>query len=288
MFYAQLIKLIKKYILIILAVIIILYLAFCDAVMSISFTMNLCFITAAMLLIFLQFCINNPIDPEESEPSFFHIFIKVSNVLLFSVLLLITLFNILYPKNYISDDSNKGYDYIIVFGAGIADGKTVVMNSRLDNAIEYADKYHRCKFVLTGARGEREPIEEAVYMRNYMVERGISDSRIIIDPYSINTKENIFNALTLIRKDVFRRNPKERIITRPFKSDENKFDLDFLNIGFMSSEYHLTRINLMARKYGIYKPYDIPCDTRDIYKPYFYIREDLSLVKAFVLNELKF
>ena len=206
----------------------------------------------------------------------------------FSAFLLITLFNLLYPKNYIKEDEGKGYDYIIVFGAGISDGKTLVMNSRLDNAIEYAKRYRRCKFVLTGAKGEREPIEEAVYMRNYMVERGVSDAMIIIDPYSINTRENIFNALTLIRKDVFRRNPREKIITRPFKNDENKFDLDFLNIGFMSSEFHLTRINLMAKKYGIYKPYDIPCNTRTVYKPYLYIREDLSLIKAFVFNELKF
>ena len=56
----------------------------------------------------------------------------------------------------------------------------------------------------------------------------------------------------------------------------------------MSSEFHLTRINLMAHKYGIRKPYDIPCKTRTIYKPYLYVREDLSLLKALVLWELKF
>ena len=288
MFYDQLIKLIKKNIFILIAIILFIYLAFCDAVMSISLTMNLCFIAASTLLIMLQICINNPVDEEESEPSFFHIFTKVATTMFFSAFLIITLFNLLYPKNTIDEAANEKYDYIIVFGAGISNGKTLVMNSRLDNAIEYAKKYRRCKFVLTGAKGEEEPIEEAVYMRNYMVDRGISDSLIIIDPYSVNTQENIYNALTLIRKDVFRRNPKERIITRPFKSDENRFDLDFLNIGFMSSEFHLTRINLMAKKYGIYKPYDIACETKAIYKPYLYIREDLSLIKAFVLNELKF
>lgn len=288
MYLDQLINFIKKSIFIILAILILMYLVFCDAVMSISMSMNLCFLTAVVLLVLLQYCINNPIDEEESEPSFFHMFIKVATTLFFSMFIILTAFNVLYPKNQIDVDASGEYDYIIVFGAGISNGKTVIMNSRLDNAIEYAKVYRRCKFVLTGAKGATEPMEEAIYMQNYMVERGIKDSLIIVDPYSVNTNENILNSLTLIRKDVFRRNPREHIITRPFKSDDDKFDLDFLNIGFMSSDFHLTRINLMAKKYGIYKPYDISCKTDILYRPYLYIREDLSLIKALVLNELKF
>ena len=56
----------------------------------------------------------------------------------------------------------------------------------------------------------------------------------------------------------------------------------------MSSEFHLTRISLMAKKYGILRPYSIPCETKALYKPYLYVREDLSLFKALVLNQLKF
>ena len=162
------------------------------------------------------------------------------------------------------------------------------MNSRIDKAIEYSKIYKRCKFVLTGARGANEPIEEAIYMKNYMTDRGMDERRLIIDTYSYNTYQNVYNSLNLIKKDVLIRNKKERIITRPFKStDKEYFDLDFLNIGFMSSEFHLTRINMMAKKVGIYRPYDISCNTRNLYKPYMYIREDLSLFKAFVLNQLK-
>lgn len=288
MYFVQLIKIIKNSIFVILAIIIFIYLAICDILMTISLSMNMCFIVATLLLIFLQYVINKPVDPEESKPSFFHIFIKISSILFFSILLSIVLFNILYPKYSIENSHKKDYDYIIVFGAGISEGKNTIMNSRLDTAIEYAKKYGRCKFVLTGARGEKEPIEEAIYMRNYMASSGISDSRLIIDTKSVNTNQNIFNSLTLIRNDVMKRNRRENIITRPFKNVEDRFDLDFLNIGFMSSDFHLTRINMMAKKYGIYRPYNISCTTQMLYKPYLYIREDLSLIKALVLDELKF
>ena len=248
--------------------------------------MNICFLLAIVLLVLLHHIVNNPIDEEESSPVFKYIFIKTSASLYFLGIIIAMLFNIVYPKNSINEN-NQSYDYIIVFGAGIANGKNEIMNTRLDLAISYAKRYKRAKFVLTGAKGIEEPIEEAVYMRNYMTDRGIDDKRIIIDPFSVNTYENIYNSLNLIKKDVLKRNPRENIVTRPFRNVNDRFDLDFLNIGFMSSEFHLTRINLLARKLGIYRPYDIACKTRNIFKPYLYLREDLSLFKALVLNQIK-
>ena len=281
------INFIKKYMFLILAIMVFVYLCFCDMMMTISISMNLCFAVAIILLVLLYYIVNNPIDEKESAPSFFYVFVKTSAVIYFFSIIFVILFNVWYPK-YSINESNQDYDYIIVFGAGIANGKNEIMNTRLDLAVSYAKKYKRTKFVLTGARGIEEPIEEAVYMRNYMTKRGIDDRRIIIDPFSVNTYENIYNSLNLIKKDALRRNARENIITRPFKNDTDKFDLDFLNIGFMSSEFHLTRINLLAKKLGIYRPYDIPCKTRSLYKPYLYIREDLSLFKALVLNQIKF
>ena len=281
------IKMLKKTIFIIFAIIIFIYIMLCDAIMSISLTMNFCFVTMGVVLILLQYVINNPIDEKKREPSFFHIFIKISASLFFLTIISITLFNVLYPKKQINELDQK-YEYIIVFGAGITEGKNQIIKSRLDTAIQYAKQYKRCKFVLTGAKGKNEPIEEAIYMRNYMVERGINDALILTDTFSVNTYENIYNSLVLIKKDIKKRNRRENIIPRPFKNTNESFDLDFLNIGFMSSEFHLTRINLMAKKLGVRRTYDIPCETKLFYKPYLYLREDLSLIKAIVLNQMKF
>lgn len=281
------IKFIKNNICLALASIIAIYILICDLLMTFSFSMNCVFGTAVVLLIALHYMINVPLNKEVRGPSFIRILIKVVSVFFFMGVFAILLFNLLYPKHHINE-LDQEYDYIIVFGAGVSENKNEIMNSRIEKAIEYSKKYKRCKFVLTGARGANEPMAEAIYMKNYMTDKGMDERRIIIDTYSYNTYENVINSLKIIKRDIMTRNKREHIITRPFKNTEDGyFDLDFLNIGFMSSEFHLTRINMMAKKVGIYRPYDISCDTRNLYKPYMYVREDLSLFKAFVLNQLK-
>lgn len=254
--------------------------------MTFSLTMNAVFITAIVLFVLMYYLVSNPLNLKERGPSFRRIFIKVFAVFYFFGITALILFNIYYPKHYLNTN-DQHYDYIIVFGAGISENKTEIMNSRINKAVEYSKIYPHCKFVLTGAKGGNELIEEAIYMRNYLKDRGIDDKRLLIDPNSINTNENILNSLNLIKKDIIRRNARENIITRPFKNTDDHFDLDFLNIGFMSSEFHLTRINMMAKKIGIGRPYNIPCETKNLYKPYLYIREDLSIFKALILNQIK-
>ena len=280
------VKILKKFIFIFLAVITFIYLVVCNIVMTFSFIMNAVFITAIVLFILIYYLINNPLNLKERAPSFIRIFINVFAFFYFLGIGSLIIFNIFYPKHYLNTN-NQTYDYIIVFGAGISENKTAIMNSRINKAVEYSKIYPNCKFVLTGAKGGNEMIEEAIYMRNYLKDKGIDDKRLLIEPNSVNTNENILNSLNLIKKDIVRRNAKENIITRPFKNTEGYFDLDFLNIGFMSSEFHLTRINMMAKKIGISRPYDIPCRTEVLYIPYLYIREDLSIFKALILNQIK-
>ena len=283
----QMIRIIKKNICFVLALLLFLYVIVCDFLMTFSFSMNLVFGIAIVLLLMLQYMIFFPVDKEFRGPSFIRVFAKVVSTFFFLGITLLIVFNVFYTKNYISDHNHK-FDYIIVFGAGISNNKNVIMNGRIEKAIEYSKKYENCRFVLTGAKGDNEPIEEAIYMKNYMTERGVDGKRVLVDTLSYNTYENINNSLNLIKKDILNRNKKENILKRPFKNTESNFDLDFLNIGFMSSEFHLSRINMMARKLGINRPYDIACDTKNFYKLYMYVREDLSLFKAFVLNQLKF
>lgn len=280
------ISIVKKYLYLFLAAVVLVYTVICDIFMTFSLSMNAVFFTAFVLLILLYYMAERPLNKEERGPSFLRIFVKVFSIFFFSGIIILIIFNVLYPKKYLNEKDQK-FDYIIVFGAGVSENKTEIINSRIERAVEYSQIYPRCKFVLTGARGNNELIEEALYMRDYLKNRGIDDSRILIEPRSINTSENVLNSLNVIKKDIIKRNPRENIITRPFKNITDYFDLDFLNIGFMSSEFHLTRINMMAKKLGISRPYDIPCATRNLYKPYMYIREDLSLFKAFVLGQIK-
>ncbi|MBQ2205452.1 MAG: YdcF family protein [Lachnospiraceae bacterium] len=282
----MIVNILKKYVLYLVAFIIFVYIIICDILMTFSISMNMCFFAGIILLVLFNYLINNPVRKEVRSPSFFYIFIKVSTILYFATMTAGICFNVFSQKNFLDDKMH--FDYIIVFGAGISENKNEIMNGRLEKAIEYAKRYNRCKFVLTGAKGENEPITEAAYMSKYMGERGVAGNRIIVDPFSINTNENIVNSLELIRKDAIKRNARDGIITRPFLNTPGKFDLDFMHIGFMSSDFHLTRINMMAKKYGIHLPYDIVCETKLLYRPYLYVRENLSLYKAFVLKQLSF
>lgn len=276
-------KILKKAYLI-LALITFLYIIICVLLMRFSISVFIYFMTAVALFLGLYYTEKFPINPEEDEPSAVHIFIKISSLLFFGITIMLILFNIMYVKPKLPNDQK--YDYIIVFGAGIT-GKNEIINSRIDNAITYAKKYDRCRFVLTGAKGTDEPIEEAYYMMKYMVDRGVREDRIIVEPFSVNTYQNISNSLELIKEDIKRRNARDRIIKRPFISRKGVYDLDFINIGFMSSEFHMTRIVMMAKKAGINSAYSIPCATRPLYVVYMYIRENLSLFKSFVLSQVK-
>lgn len=277
-------KQILRKVYLILAGITFIYAIICCMLMTFSISVFIYFMTAVVLLLGLYYVEKFPINPEEDEPSAVHIFIKISSALFFGLSIMLIFFNIMYIKPTLPD--GQKYDYIIVFGAGIT-GKNEIMNSRINTAITYAKKYTRCKFILTGAKGDNEPIEEAYYMMKYMVDRGVSEDRIITEPFSVNTYQNIANSLELLKIDLKKRNARDNIIKRPFISKKGIYDLDFINIGFMSSEFHLTRIVMMAKKDGINYAYAIPCNTNPLYVLYMYVRENLSLFKSFVLSQVK-
>ena len=281
---------IAKYLYIILLLIIsiffVVYIIAYDIISSFSIVMNMCFFMAAILLILNVYYKIFSVDSKVSAPSFKRIFVSTFTKCFFLFFAVFLLFNILYEKPKI--DPMRKYDYVIVFGCGIRENKTTMINSRIDNAVRYSKIDDKCKFVLTGAKGSDEPMAEAIYMFKYMVDRGVSEDRILIDTFSTNTYANIKNSLALIVDDVLERNPREHIISRPFdRKNKEMFDLDFLDIGFMSSDFHLTRIVMMAKKMGIHRPYVIECTTGLFYKPYMYIRETLSMLKAIILWQVK-
>ena len=278
----------KKYIFIILAAILLFYYISCSILTRFSLSMLLPFLVAIVFLLLLYYINNNKKDRKVTGPKFFNIFIYVSSIMYFSIYILIILLNIFIPKQYEKD--NKPYQYIIVFGAGVSvdESKNVIINKRIDKAIEYANKYKKATFVLSGSKLDDEIIEEAYYMKNYMVERGVEEHRILVDIFSYNTFENINNSLFIIKEDLLRRNQFENIIHRPFSKNKKIYDFDYLKIGLVSNEFHLWRINMMAKKLGIYNPCDIEVDTVPYLYMYYQIREVMSLFKAFALNQLAF
>ena len=94
---------------------------------------------------------------------------------------------------------HQNLDYIIVLGAQVREnGPSVVLQYRLDAAIEYLNKNPDTICIVSGGQGANEPFSEAEGMAKYLLENGIEMKRILLEDKSRNTVENIQNSKDLM------------------------------------------------------------------------------------------
>ena len=122
-------------------------------------------------------------------------------------------------------------DYLVVLGAKVRqDGPSVSLWDRIYEAVSYLNAYPDTIAIVSGGQGEDEPITEAKSMHDELVKLGISEDRIWMEYKATSTDENLRYSLDLIEEKTGRR-PQ--------------------TLGVLSSEYHLFRASLMAKKLGI-------------------------------------
>lgn len=93
-------------------------------------------------------------------------------------------------------------DYVVVLGAQVRkSGPSLVLRYRLDKAIEYLDENPNTICIVSGGKGPNEPFPEAQGMADYLKEHGIAEQRILEEPESKTTEENIVNSKKLISDD---------------------------------------------------------------------------------------
>jgi uncharacterized SAM-binding protein YcdF (DUF218 family) len=124
-----------------------------------------------------------------------------------------------------------GCDYIIVLGCGI-NGTTpsLSMQDRLNAAYAYLVENPNTICVVSGGQGKNETITEAACMYQELTKMGIDPSRIWLEEQATSTHENIQFSLELI---------------------EEKTGFYPHSCGIVSSEYHLFRAGMIAKKQGI-------------------------------------
>ena len=74
------------------------------------------------------------------------------------------------------------------------------LEKRLDTAYRLLSKNPGSVAVLSGGQGDDETVSEAESMRAYLVNKGISEDRLIIEDKSVSTISNIRNSMELIRQ----------------------------------------------------------------------------------------
>ena len=150
-------------------------------------------------------------------------------------------------------------DYLIVLGSGVnEDGPSNDFKARLDSAYAYLLENKDTLVICTGAQGPYEPVSEAQGGKDYLLKKGIEESRILLEDQSYNTVQNIRNSKALIEK---------------------KTDPLTQRIVIVSSDYHLFRASLLAKREGFK---DVSCKGGHgiwILLPQYYTREFFALGK---------
>ena len=126
-------------------------------------------------------------------------------------------------------------DYIIILGSKIKEDGTLtpLLKGRVDKAIEFAKKQKNesnkdIYYVPSGGKGNDEVIAEAEAIKNYLIEQGVSKTRIIIEDKSKSTQENMKFSKKII--------------------NEKQKDA---NICFSTTNYHVFRSGVIANECGL-------------------------------------
>ncbi len=92
--------------------------------------------------------------------------------------------------------SNNNNVTVVVLGCKVNGTQpSRMLEGRLDAAAEYLLTHPGVNCIVTGGAGSDEALPEAVVMKQYLVEKGVSASRIKIEDQSTSTRENLTNAL---------------------------------------------------------------------------------------------
>lgn len=277
-----------KLIPLLIAILSLLYGIFLIFMRGISFAGIAIFISIMIICFSFFLCLLKNKNPEK-PPSFIRIFCSMTFYAYFFVILFLLFPIIICSIQYKYSKEDKYFDYIVVHGANMTGNDSVktLVYERLDEAYNYAISNPRALLCLSGGKMKNEAEPEAVYMANYLEKMGIDKSRFILEDKSFNTYTNIDYSLRVIEKDIIDRNKMIPLVALPFntKDDEYKMNTN-VKIAFLSSDFHLYRIKRMAKNMGLENFYLIASNTELVYKPYLFLKECLSLFKAYLLGQL--
>ena len=123
-------------------------------------------------------------------------------------------------------------DFLLVLGCGLKqDGTpTPLLKGRLDLALDFDQRQREetgreALFLVSGGKGSDEVCPEAASMRNYLLEQGIPDARILTEDRSNDTAENMRFSKPIMEE----RQPGARV-------------------GFFTTNYHVFRAGLKAKQ----------------------------------------
>lgn len=155
-----------------------------------------------------------------------------------------------------------GADYMIVLGAQWkSNGPSDVLRRRLDKAIDYLQDNPETVVIVTGAQGANESITEAQGMKQYLIEHGIQEERIVAEEKATNTKENLLYSSEYLNKQ------------------EN-------SVVLVTNNFHMFRALAIAQNQGYEKIEGLAASSYPGMIPNNLLREALGLVKEVLVGNI--
>ncbi len=188
--------------------------------------------------------------------------IKIINAVLclgLAVVIGFSSFLALYGNN---DNATYNEQAVIVLGCGIRGERVSVgLAKRLNKAVEYHEQNPDSVIIVSGGQGPQEDISEALAMKRYLVEKGIDESKIIMEDKSTSTIENFKFSHEIL--------------------DEKGISED--SVAFVTNAYHVYRAATYAHKEGLSVTH-LGTDIIWYTIPMNYFREMLAVVKMWVFD----
>ena len=154
---------------------------------------------------------------------------------------------------------------MVILGCQLHDwGPSVMLQDRLDKALEYLQDHPDMTVVVSGGQGENEPTTEAQGMADYLADHGFARENIILETQSHNTHQNLtYSARHL---------------------EEAGVDIKS-GVVIVSNGFHLTRAKMLAGRAGYENVSTLAAPSSHLpSRLKMYIREPLALVKSFVFD----
>lgn len=182
----------------------------------------------------------------------------------------------------------QNLDYVIVLGARVKEH--TVSNSlkmRLDKAIEYVEDNPDTVLVLSGGRGPGESVSEAEVMCQYLEYNGVRPEQLLIEDQSVSTVENIAYSKIVIEEH--RNKDKKELVPLNRRTTSVPYAIapdKPLEIGVLTSNFHIYRARLTAEKWGIDNVYGISADSDPVLFIHLCVRECASIIKDRLMGNM--
>lgn len=156
----------------------------------------------------------------------------------------------------------EGLDYLVVLGAQMkSSGPSRALQYRLDEAVCYLEENPDTRVIVSGGQGPDEHISEAQGMFDYLVEKGIEPSRILMEDQSRNTVQNLNYSAEFLDK-------------------ENN------SVGVVSNNFHIFRAVGIAKKSGYTSVYGIAAKGEPFLQFNNMMREFFGVMKDFLFGNM--